>query len=52
MMLKGKWDNVGWGEDFVRGERDKGTIDGEGGGGEEINYTQMLENDICKQIIV
>ena len=31
MMLKGKWDNGGWGEYFVRGERDKGAIDGEGG---------------------
>lgn len=31
MMLNGKWNNVGWGVDFVRGERDKGTIDGEGG---------------------
>lgn len=49
-MLKGKWDTVGWGEDFVRGEGDNGTIDG--GGGEEINYTQLLENDIGKQIIV
>lgn len=28
MMLKGKWDTVGWGEDFVRGEGDNGTIDG------------------------
>lgn len=30
MMLKGKWDNVEWGEDFVRGKGDNGTTDGGG----------------------